>query len=200
MPQRGPELVRWPSTTQPDRVPNQRYSAPAVLFHWMVAALIFVALILAWSFEDLPATPHKRMLVQLHVSFGMTVLPLAVLRFVWRTFHHPPPFPIVMPLWQRRLAGWVHVLLYAAIFLQPITGYMTAVTDGHTPEWFGVFPLPLLLEENSALHAIVRWLHVGAQWPLYGLLVMHIGAALYHHFVLRDDGILRMLPGSTRSR
>jgi cytochrome b561 len=179
-------------------MPNQtspaRYSAVAQTFHWIIAGLIVTQFTLAWLADGLPLGVHKLALLARHKSFGMTVLMLAVLRLVWRLFNRPPELPTGMSKSERHLAKATHVLLYVLIFLMPLTGWLMSSAKNYSVSWFGRFTWPNLIGPNERVFDALRTVHQTLSWLLFAVALLHILAALKHHFWNKDDVLTRMLP------
>jgi cytochrome b561 len=179
-------------------MPNQtspvRYSAVAQTFHWIIAALIVTQFTLAWMADDLPLGVHKLALLARHKSFGMTVLMLAVLRLVWRLFNRAPELPTGMSKTERQLAKGTHVLLYALIFIMPFTGWLMSSAKNYSVSWFGRFTWPNLIGPNERAFEVLKTTHQCLSWLLFAVALLHILAALKHHFWNKDDVLTRMLP------
>ena len=179
----------------PNRQTPARYSAVAQLLHWVIAALIAVQFVLAWLEHDLPLGVHKLALLARHKSFGMTILMLAVLRMLWRWRHQPPP-PAGMSAFQQRAARAAHSALYILLFAMPLTGWMMSSAKNYSVSWFGWFTWPNLIGKNAAAYEFLHTTHAILSGTLFTIVVLHIGAALVHHFWNRDDVLKRMLPFS----
>ena len=179
-------------------MPNQtlpsRYSAVAQAFHWIIAALIVVQFTLAWSAEDLPLGARKLVLLARHKSFGMTVLMLAVLRLLWRLFNNPPALPAGMTPVERTLAKGTHVLFYVLLFVMPLTGWMMSSAKNYSVSWFDQFTWPNLIGPSESAFNLLRTVHDTLSWLLFAVALLHILAALKHHFWNKDDVLKRMLP------
>jgi cytochrome b561 len=171
-----------------------RYSAVAQAFHWVIAALIVTQFTLAWMSEDLPLGAHKLGLLARHKSFGMTVLMLAVLRLAWRLFHAPPPLPAGMTKIEHFLAKFTHVAFYVLLFAMPLSGWLMSSAKKYSVSWFGLFTWPNLIGKNEDTFDLLRSTHEILSWALFVLAVLHILAALKHHFWNKDDVLVRMLP------
>ena len=171
-----------------------RYSAVAQTFHWIIAALIVTQFTLAWMADDLPLGMHKLALLARHKSFGMTVLMLAVLRLVWRLFNRPPELPAHMTKIEGHLARGTHVLLYALIFVMPLTGWLMSSAKNYSVSWFGRFTWPNLIAPNEGAFDALKTTHQLLSWLLFAVAMLHILAALKHHFWNKDDVLKRMLP------
>jgi polyisoprenoid-binding protein YceI len=99
-----------------------------------------------------------------------------------------------MPAWQRMAAEATHVLLYLLMFAVPLSGWLMSSAKGFQTVWFGVLPLPDLLDKNKELGDLLKEVHEALNFGMAGLVLAHAGAALKHHFIDRDDVLARMLP------
>ena len=171
-----------------------RYGAVAKGFHWLIAALVATQFTLAWMADDLPLGMRKLALLARHKSFGMTILILAVLRLSWRLFHRPPDLPAHMPELERLVARCAHVLFYAFLFAMPLTGWLMSSAKNFSVSWFGFFTWPDLIGPNERAFDLLKATHDTLSWLLLATAILHILAALKHHFWDKDDVLLRMLP------
>ncbi|HEV7611942.1 MAG TPA: cytochrome b [Steroidobacteraceae bacterium] len=178
----------------PSQGSSGRYGAVAQAFHWVVAALIVTQFVLAVRADGLPIGAHKLALLARHKSFGMTVLMLAVLRLLWRLKHPPPELPAGMTSVERMLARTTHAAFYVLLFAMPLTGWLMSSAKNYSVSWFGLFTWPNLIGKNEAAFDFLRTTHHLLGDALFVLAVLHILAALKHHFWNRDDVLLRMLP------
>jgi cytochrome b561 len=177
-----------------------RYGAVSQLFHWVIAALIVVQFTLAWSAVDLPNGLHKLALLARHKSFGMTILMLAILRLLWRLAHPAPALPDRMSSFEHRAARATHAALYVLLFAMPLTGWMMSSAKNYAVSWFGWFTWPNLIGKNEAAFNFLRATHETLSNLLFAVAVLHILAALKHHFWNRDDVLVRMLPFTKSAR
>ena len=179
-------------------MPNQssptRYGAVAQAFHWLIAALVATQFTLAYLADDLPIGAHKLALLARHKSFGMTVLMLAILRLLWRLKNPPPELPDHMTPLERKLARATHIAFYVLLFAMPMTGWLMSSAKNYSVSWFGLFTWPNLIPQNETAFTILRNTHDLMSWALFVIAVLHILAALKHHFWNKDDVLLRMLP------
>ena len=171
-----------------------RYSAVAQGFHWIIAGLIVTQFVLAYAADDLPIGVHKLALLARHKSFGMTVLMLAVLRLLWRLKNRPPGLPAGMTPLEQVLARATHVAFYVLLFAMPLTGWMMSSAKNYSVSWFGLFTWPDLIGQNETAFNILKTTHDYLSFLLFGIAVLHILAALKHHFWNKDDVLVRMLP------
>ena len=189
----------------------QRYTSVAITLHWLIAAAILANIALGlWMGGAIDSASTQARGVnafQFHKSLGLAVLVLSLLRLAWRLLY-PPPEPVTMATWQRYLATATHWLFYGLMIAIPLSGwfYVSAQWRGDAPFniptlWFGLFEVPHLFglgEAGRALRqqvaAVAFNAHGAMVLALMILLVLHVGAALGHHFVLRDGVLARMLP------
>ena len=172
--------------------PAMRYSTPAIVLHWLAALLIFVAFPLGVYMHELPLSPGKLKLYSYHKWIGITLLMLVALRVTWRLTHTPPPLPADMAAWQRRASQAVHGLLYLLMIAIPLSGWLMSSAKGFQTVWFGVLPLPDLVEKNRELGDFLAGVHQALNFTLLALVIMHVGAALQHHFIERRPFLQRM--------
>jgi cytochrome b561 len=178
----------------PNKSPPTRYSAVAQGFHWLIAGLIVVQYTLGWTAADLPIGARKLARLDWHKSFGMTILMLAVLRLLWRLFNSPPELPAGMTAIEMLLARAAHFFFYAFLFIMPLTGWMMSSAKNFSVSWFHQFTWPNLVAPNEQAFNILRTTHDTLSWLLFALALLHILAALKHHFWNKDDVLKRMLP------
>lgn len=178
----------------PTHETSRHYSAVAQAFHWIIAALIVTQFTLAWMADDLPLGMHKLALLARHKSFGMTILMLAVLRLVWRLFNPPPPLPEGMSKIEQVLARISHVAFYVLLFAMPLSGWLMSSAKNYSVSWFGLFTWPDMIAPNEQRFDFLKSTHGTLGVLLLSLAILHILAALKHHFWNKDDVLKRMLP------
>jgi cytochrome b561 len=173
----------------------QRYSLPAIVLHWLIALLIIGTFTLGLVMTDIPGlTLTKLRYFSWHKWAGVTVLALATLRLLWRLRRTPPAYPGIMPAWQSRAAHGLHGLLYVLMFAVPLSGYFYSLAAGVPVVYFGLFPLPALIDADPALKPVLGALHYWLNMLLAGLVAVHLLAALKHALFDRDGIMGRMLP------
>jgi cytochrome b561 len=182
--------------------PVDKYTKIAVLLHWLIALLITFNIILGLGSNYVPDADVRPM-IDLHKSFGITILTLAFIRFFWRFTHTPPPFPPNYAVWERNLAHAAHVLLYVLIFALPITGWI------HDSAWSAAASHPMLLfwvipwfrlgfitsldpATKDMVHTLFGQIHTLLGYALYGVLALHILGALKHQFYDKHPELQRM--------
>lgn len=173
-----------------------RYTAVAIALHWLIALAILCNLGLGLYMTELPlsAGPIKLKLYAYHKWAGVSIFAFVVLRVLWRLGHRPPPPPPGMALWQRRAAGGTHVLLYLLTAAAPLTGWLFSSAKGFQTVVFGVWPIPDLLSKDQALAEILRGSHQALNYLMAVLVILHVAAALKHHWIDRDGVLSSMLP------
>jgi cytochrome b561 len=142
----------------------------------------------AWTFT----------LLQLHRSFGLTVWLVTALRLIWRQFSRFPDWPANMSRAMQWAAQAMEYALYCLLLLQPILGLLHSSAHGGRVKVFFVFRLPQLIERNHDLAEKLGAAHAIVAHLLLMLIVFHASAALFHHFIRRDETLTRMLPGTAR--
>ncbi|WP_158808264.1 cytochrome b [Beijerinckia sp. L45] len=183
-----------------------RYTIVAIAFHWLIALGVLLLICIGLAMTNLGLAPMRQFqLYQLHKSIGITVLILSLLRLIWRFGHRPPPLPAAMPRLEQRAASATHGVLYGLIIGMPLTGWaMVSASKYNIPTvLYGLVPWPHLpvfatLPNKAAVEAVLKQVHEYGAWVLIALLVLHVGAALRHHFALRDDTLWQMLPVVSR--
>mgnify|MGYP003595007596 FL=1 len=173
---------------------STHYTATAKALHWGIAVLIFGMLGLGFYMTGLDLSPTKLQLFSWHKWAGVTVFMLVVVRLAWRVTHRPPALPAHMPALERFAAHAGHHLLYVLMIAIPLSGWLMSSAKGFQTVWFGVLPLPDLLAKDKALGNLLETVHFVLNYTLIAVLLGHVGAALKHHFIDRDDVLTRMLP------
>jgi len=175
-------------------IPRLHYGTPAKIFHWLVVALLAVQYPIGWLMPDLHRNMQPGAPMTFHVSFGLTILVLIVVRLGWRLTHPVAP-ESSLPAWQRLSSELVHWMLYVMVLATTLSGWLFASYRGWTLSYFYLFRLPMLASDNAAAGKAIDGLHQAAEWLLLALIVVHIGAALAHIFIYRNRVMQRMLPG-----
>lgn len=173
-----------------------RYTRPAVLLHWMVAALVFAALGIGLYMEHFPGFKHTsaqwNSALVWHGSVGALVLILMFARLAWRLAHRPPALPAGVAAWKARASHVMHGLLYALLFAAPAVGMMHRMFGNHPIAFFGLFEWPALLPPDDAARVFTDKLHVFLV-SVIGIAVLgHLAAVLVHRFIDRDGVAQRM--------
>jgi cytochrome b561 len=172
---------------------DQQWGTLAKTFHWLMA-LAILGNGLFGLLMDLARSPMQKInWLALHKSIGLTVLGLFALRLLWRALDRRPPDETA-PRWQQLTAHLVHGVLYLMMAAIPLSGWWFNSLAGKPLQWFKLFSVPALAGKSDALAHVARDLHEYLFWLLLLLLVVHVGAALKHHLVHRNNVLRRMLP------
>ena len=174
----------------------QAYSAVARTFHWVTAALVLTMLpigIAIATFDLGPAVEDP--LYHIHRSIGALVLVITASRLVYRLFNPAPPLPADMPAWQNLAALATHWGLYALLIVQPIVGWIATSAYRAPTLFFWLFELPPIWPEDRAFSEAMFVVHRTMGILIAVLISIHIAAALYHHFILKDRVLGRMVSG-----
>lgn len=169
----------------------QRYDKIARLFHWAMALLIAYAAASILIGDELPRGALRSFLSTTHRTAGALVLVLLALRVIWRLFHKPPPLPSTMTPFQQKMAHFGHVGLYVLMALVPIVGVALTFRRGGTID-FGLFEIVSPLTADRAASKPIKEVHELVAYALFALVGVHLAAALWHQFVVRDNIMARM--------
>lgn len=174
---------------------SDRWSGVSQFLHWLIVLLIFGIGIVGLTMGELPRSPKYFWVYTLHKSLGITVLALMILRLLWRLIAGAPrPIPGI-PRWQRSVASLTHWALYALALAIPLSGWLYDSASGLRPfKYFGQITVPKLVAPNEGIRELAHGAHETLFFVLTGLVLIHAGAALYHHLVQRDATLARMLP------
>ena len=178
----------------PFRNTAETYGSFSKFLHWAIVLLIVGQWLLAETAEDAgKGTPERASLMGWHISFGMLVLLLALVRLGWKLANKGKPDGVGVA-WQRSAASMGHALLYLLILAQPITGWIVSSSANSPVTLFGWFQFPAIVGHDRPLHETMEDVHKFLFYTLLAVVAAHIAAALFHHLVLKDGVLRRMLP------
>jgi len=175
------------------------YGSLAKWLHWLVAIGIFVLLYLGLEQSDMERGADRDAIRALHGSIALLVLTLMTVRIVWRFMNEVPAHPEGMPGWQRAAATLVHWGIYISVYAQLFAGALIVATGGKPLPFFSLFSIPLPVAENRANHEFWEEVHEFTWMIIAVLLVLHVLAALYNHFIAKNDVLRRMTAGVRNS-
>lgn len=195
---------------------SHRYTAVAVALHWFIAISLVSLILVGWWMGDAIDEPETRAAAyqafQLHKAFGVTVLVLTIARLVWRLMNPPPPLTTAAPAWERFAAHATHAAFYALSIGIPLMGLIYVSTGWLAGEhedrafsvatsYFGLFTIPhipfiaaLEAETRRAIAFMSVNAHSKMAWGVIVLLALHVGAALKHHIIDKDNVLAGMVP------
>jgi cytochrome b561 len=179
---------------------TERFGLVAKALHWLTLVLLIASFTIAISMVNMPFSPRKLEYYSWHKWVGVTIFLIVLVRLAWRLVNPVPKEPPGTPPWQRRLAALSHALLYAILIVMPITGWIMSSALNLPLVFLGLFHVPSPFGVDRALGETMKTVHLSLAIALVVLVSIHVLAALYHHFVLRDDVLRRMLPWPARLR
>jgi cytochrome b561 len=171
------------------------YTTTARVLHWLIAALVLLMIPLGIVIANEWGGPVQEPLYNLHKSIGALVLPLVVVRLIYRLTHPPLPLPADIPALQQSAAHATHWTLYGLLIVQPVVGLVATSAYPAPLPMFGLFELPPVWPENPPLSERLFTLHRWLGIAIAVIAAMHIGAALHHHFLRKDRVLMRMITG-----
>lgn len=168
-----------------------RYAAPAIFLHWILAIAIAGMAGLGWYMMSIEKQPNSRWYFDLHMSFGLIVFALVLLRALWLFTHKPAELPASVPKWQAEISSVTQSLLYICMFLQPATGFVGASYGKSGVVFFGL-RVPAWSVPNHDMAELFFSIHSALAWILVALVIFHAAAGLKHLLIDRDDVFQRM--------
>lgn len=168
------------------------YGTITKLFHWLSALMICSLIIVGFIMSSMQPSPEKFQLYYMHKANGVILLILIILRIIWRLNNKQVKLPSDLSLFVKTCAILTHYLQYVFMLLMPISGILMSTLSGKEIPVFGIFTVPAF-EKNSQLAGIFYKIHVTAVSFFIALIIIHILAALYHHFIRKDEVLIRMI-------
>lgn len=173
------------------------YSLLAKSLHWLTAVLVIGLFALGLWMDGLSYShPWYHKAPSLHMSFGIVLFLIVMIRIGYRAFTHYPEPLQSHKTWERVSAAWAHGVLYLCLLGMIVSGYLIATAEGDGIMVFDIFELPALFENIESLEDIVAEIHELLAFFIIGVATIHGAAALKHHFLDKDSTLKRMLPGS----
>jgi cytochrome b561 len=165
-------------------------------FHWVLGIAIIGMIAYGWWMNHFPARPDRFFYRSIHADIGYVVLLLTVIRLIWRGVNPTPALPADMPSWQRIGGRVTHVLLYLVTILTAMLGW--AMSGARPPNqnyasWFGLFNIPQFTSPDKVAAGAYEDRHILFAYVLLALIVLHVAAAVWHHFIRRDRVAMRMV-------
>jgi cytochrome b561 len=176
------------------------YTSSQKAIHWMVFLLVIGLYGLTYVVDLFPrGDPSSDIVWWLHISFGLLLFALVILRVGLRLLNGAPELPSEMMLFERWLAKVAHLLLYALLAAIPILGILLTWFRGDALSFFSLFTIPAPFSADRATAGFIKELHSLCANLILALAGLHAAAALWHHFVRKDDVLKRMLPETAGS-
>jgi cytochrome b561 len=185
--------MQWRNTTD-------RYGSVSIILHWLMLLLLVAVYACIELRENFPQGSDLRMALETwHFTLGLSVLVLVALRLLMYVADPVPRIQPEPPGWQHVSARLVHIALYGLLISMPLAGWLLLSAEGKSIPFFGL-ELPALIEKNRDLAHLIEELHESGGTVGYFLVGIHAAAALFHHYVLHDNTLLRMLPPVIKQR
>lgn len=184
---------------------TDNYTKTAIFLHWTIAIcfIFMLGLGLVMGEDEILPRDLRYPAYQLHKSLGLLILLLSFMRLAWRLMHKAPALPSGMPTYEIWAAKAVHVGFYVLMFVLPLSGWalVSASPRGIPTMWFGLFEwphLPFLAQMDMSLKKDVSHdiseVHESLAWISIAMIGLHVGAALKHYFIDRDNVVTHMIP------
>jgi cytochrome b561 len=168
------------------------YTSSARILHWLLAVLIFGMFALGLAFDSIPRAT-RLWWINMHTVVGLLLFALVLFRLYWRIGHKPPPLPEGTSDLVRRASTGMHHLLYLLMVVIPIVGIVAYIWHARVFD-FGLFKLDFGVPNTRSVYGPAEDIHKYLVFTLIGLVVLHVLAALWHHFIKRDGLLRRMWP------
>jgi cytochrome b561 len=173
---------------------QNNYGWVAKLLHWLVAVVVFCLFGLGFWMVDLNYYDSwSKLAPHYHKSAGILLVIVMLFRVAWRCFNVRPAPSKALTQLEQKISRSVHMILYAALFLMFVTGYLIATADSRGIEVFDWLTVPSLGAFFENQEDIAGNVHECLSYSLVGLTVIHVLAALKHHYINKDDVLKRML-------
>lgn len=176
---------------------NAVYSPAARHFHWVtvgfIACMVPVGVIMADRGDRNIWDATTNALYSSHKLAGFILMFILVARLAYRLVKGAPPDEPTLEPWQKFVAHVTHWAIYALLFAMVLSGWV-GVSLFPALGIFGLFSLPAIVSPNESAAATAFFLHKMFGFALVGLIAMHVGASLFHHFIRKDGVLRRMLP------
>jgi cytochrome b561 len=171
------------------------YDRIAKAVHWTTLLLIAGVYVTVWTSHAVGSREQSALLVQLHRSIGVTIFALTLFRLAWRWIARVPPLPAELPLFQKVAARATEYALYLLLLLQPALGLLNTNARGRRVDFYLLGELPSVVDPDKVFAKQAMAAHEFVAYLLVALVALHAAAALFHHFVRRDNVLNAMLPG-----
>ncbi len=173
---------------------SEKYALPAIVLHWLLAALVFALYGLGWYMVEIPkGTPPVAYFYNLHKSIGLVAAVPIVWLICWRATHAVPPLPASMPRWRVKASEANHLLFYICLVVMTLSGFIESNFTKYGIKFFG-YQLPVVGWEDKAIYYLFNRIHVYTSYLFAALIAVHITAALQHLLLEKDGVFQRMLP------
>lgn len=173
---------------------DRQYGSVSITLHWLMLLLLALVATLMELHDSFPKGSETREALQhWHYMLGLTVLGLVALRLAVNLGTPVPGIQPDPPAWQKKLARATHLALYVLMIGLPITGWLVMSASDKPIPFFG-FEMPALIGPSKSTASAVKEIHETGATVGYALVALHAAAALFHHYLVKDNTLRRMLP------
>lgn len=174
---------------------SSSYGLVAKLLHWAIGIMLIGMIVVGFSMSGISDPEVKGKIYNLHKATGVLLLFLISLRFLWMLINSKVLLPSELPQWQK-IAATVNInMLYLLMFLMPLSGFLMTILSGRSIDVYGLFNINSFLQ-NPTFAKVFYAIHGNSAFILAGLVILHILASMYHHFVRKDNVLKRMWFGT----
>lgn len=164
-------------------------------FHWLMALMVVTLLTVGLIMTDMNPGPEKWQLYDLHKATGVTVFGLVIARLLWRLSNPVPALPKALSQWQT-IAAYANIyFLYLLLFCMPLSGFIMSVFGGRDVHYFGLLTIKAVTQGQTYLSVLSRAIHITLAYVIICVVCLHVAAALYHQFYLKNNLLRRMMTG-----
>ena len=167
------------------------YGLIAKLLHWIMSIIVIVMLVVGFLMDNYIEPPLKWQLYGIHEATGIVVLSLVIIRLLWKFYNTNVLLPADLSNWQKKAANININLLYLLMLLMPISGFFMTILSNHHIDFYGLFTINSFAQDLQ-FAKIFKKIHKKAALLFTALIILHILAALYHHFIRKDNVLKRM--------
>lgn len=172
-----------------------RFSLPSIALHWLMLVLLVAVYLCMELTDNFPKGSDTRAALKTwHYMLGLSVFVLVWFRLAINLRSNKPAITPTPPAWQIQLAQLMKIGLYVLMIGMPLLGWLILSAKGQVIPFFGL-QLPALIAENKDTASLIKDIHEAGATAGYVLVAVHAGAALFHHYFLKDNTLRRMLPG-----
>ncbi|MFD2231212.1 cytochrome b [Alkalimarinus sediminis] len=173
---------------------QERYGSLSIAMHW----LMLILMVLVYTTVELhelfdKGSEPRDLLKSLHFMFGMSIFFLVWIRLALRFMGPSPAISPTPANYQKKAATVMHIALYGLMIITPFMGWLLLSSVGRPVPFFGI-ELPTLIAENEEIKPLIKEIHQTIGSTGYYLIALHAVAALFHHYVQKDNTFTRMLP------
>jgi len=171
---------------------KNKYGIVRKLNHWTISIMFISLLTVGIYMTGMSASPEKWELYSLHKSFGAILIPFVLIRMLWLAFDNKIDNSTLTKA-ERIGSASLHGTLYLLMIIMPVSGMLMSMAKGYAVKVFGLFTLSMLVDKNEALGLAMSNAHFYAGYFAAALVILHVLASLFHHFIKKDDILKRMV-------